>query len=83
MNIDQLTELFKWMTIVNIGMYFLSTIMIVLMKRTLQKYHARLFNIREQNVTLIAYGYLGIYKVLLIVFNIVPYVALLIINQGS
>ncbi len=80
MNIDLLTELFKWMCIINIFILLISTISIILLRNILQTYHSKLFGISEQSVLLMAYGYLGIFKIFLIVFNIVPYVALLIIN---
>ena len=80
MNIDQLTDFFKWMTIINIGILFISSVLIMILKRFLQKTHSRLFGISEQSVALMAYGYLGIFKIIVIVFNIVPFVALHIIN---
>ena len=34
----------------------------------------------HESVAVVAYGYLGMYKVLVLVFNIVPFVSLLLIG---
>jgi Family of unknown function (DUF6868) len=80
MNLDQLTELFKWMTIINIGLLLLSSMLIILMKNVMQKLHGKLFGIKEENIALMAYGYLGMYKVLIIVFILVPFISLTLIK---
>jgi len=80
MNLDQLTELFKWMTIINISLLLLSSVLIIILKNVMAKYHGKLFGIKEEGVTLIAYGYLGMLKVLIIVFILVPYISLLLIK---
>ncbi len=80
MNLDQLTEFFKWMTIINIGLLVLSSVLIMILKNVMCKMHGKLFGIKEESVALVAYGYLGMYKVLVLVFNIVPYISLLLIK---
>jgi len=80
MNLDQLTELFKWMTIINISLLIFSSVLIIMLKNVVAKYHGKLFGIKEENVTLMAYGYLGMFKVLIIVFILVPYISLLLIK---
>lgn len=80
MNMDQLTEYFKWMMIINIAFLFLSTFSVMGLKSLMFKMHTKMFGVTEEQVSMIAYGYLAMYKVLVIVFNIVPYVALLILK---
>ena len=80
MNLEQLTELFKWMTIINVGLLALSSILVMTLKGIMCRMHSKLFGIREDNVPVMAYGYLGLYKVLVILFCIVPYVSLLLIQ---
>ncbi len=80
MNLDQLTELFKWMTIINISLLLLSTMLIMMLKNVVAKYHGKLFGIKEESVALMAYGYLGVFKVLIIVFVLVPYISLILIK---
>jgi hypothetical protein len=82
MNLEQLTEFFKWMTIINVGLLALSSVLVMTLKGIMCKMHGKLFGIREESVAVAAYGYLGLYKVLVIVFCIVPYVSLLLICPG-
>ena len=81
MNLDQLTAFFKWMTMINIGLLLLSSVLMVILKNVVCKMHGQLFGIREESVALVAYGYLGLYRVLVLVFNIVPFVSLLLVKS--
>ena len=80
MNIDQLTEFFKWMTIISILLLLFSSMIVIMLKNVIFKFHGKLFNIKEEHMSLMAYGYLGIFKVLIIVFILVPYISLLLIR---
>ena len=81
MNIEQLSEFFKWMTIINIGLLLFSTFATVVLKSLMVNIHTRMFDVSETQMSVAIYAYLGMFKVLIIVFNIVPYCALLMINQ--
>lgn len=76
MTLIQLIELFKWMTLINIGIMILSAILIGVFKEVIFKIHGTFFGIPKDNLTTVTYGYLGAYKLLIIVFNLVPYIAL-------
>ena len=80
MTLDQLTELFKWMTIINIGLFILSALLIMVLKKTVCKIHGKLFGIDEGKVPIILYSYLGVYRIFIIVFSLVPYLSLLILK---
>jgi len=78
--LDQLTCLFMWMTIINVAALTLTSVLIMLLKDVMCRMHAKLFGIPEQTVATAAYAYLGAYKILVLVFNIVPYIALEIVG---
>ncbi len=80
MDTIQLIQLFKWMTIINIGIFLVSSILLMLLKNIVKKMHAKLFGIEMKEVLVAIYAYLGLYKIMIIVFNLVPYAALLIIE---
>lgn len=80
MNLEQITDLFKWMTIINIGLLLFSTLLIMLVKNIMCRMHAKLFGVKEDQVAIVAYSYIGIFKLLIIVFNVVPYISLLLIR---
>ena len=44
------------------------------------KIHSKLFGVTETQISAVVYAYLGMFKVLIIVFNIVPYIALMMID---
>jgi hypothetical protein len=79
MDMEQLTQVFKWMTIINVVLLTLSSVLIMLLKNVMCRMHAKLFGIPEQSVAVAAYAYMGIYKVFVLVFSIVPYIALSIV----
>ena len=76
MTLEQLTTLFKWMMIINIGILTISSILIMVLKNVICRMHGKLFGLKEDQVAMAAYGYLGLFKVLVILFSIVPYIAL-------
>lgn len=80
MNLEELTTLFQWMTILNAGILILSAILVMTLKGTVFKMHSRLFGISESEVAAVSYTYLGIYRALFLVFNLVPYFALLLMR---
>lgn len=80
MNIEQLIEFFKWMTIINIGLLLFSTFAVMTMKSLMVKMHSKLFGVTETQISAVVYAYLGMFKVLIIVFNIVPYIALMMLD---
>ena len=76
MNLEQMTELFKWMTFINIGIFLISIVGIISMKKVMSKVHGKLFGINEEKISQVQYGWLGIYKIFVLVFNVVPFIAL-------
>jgi hypothetical protein len=79
MTLDQLTEFFRLMLLINMGVLVFSFCAMLLMKRPMHKLHESMFGISESQVNISAYAFLGAYKVLIIVFNLVPYIALLLL----
>jgi hypothetical protein len=80
MTLDQLTELFKWMTIINIVIFMSSALLGMVLRETVCKMHGKLFGVDESKVSIVLYGYLGVLRIFVIVFSIVPYVSLLIMK---
>jgi len=80
MNADQVLELFKWMTLINAGILILSTFLIMGLKGIVGRQHGRFFGIPAEKVAVVSYAYLGGYKLLFLVFNLVPFLSLLIIR---
>lgn len=81
MNIEQLTEFFKWLTIINVGLFMINAVLIILMRKLVCKMHGKMFGITGENIAIILYSWLGLYKIMILIFSIVPYVALILMGQ--
>lgn len=75
-SIETTREFLGWCSVINIGMLFLSTIMLTVMRSWIIKVHANLTGVSEAELPRIYLEFLGNYKMLVVVLNLVPYVAL-------
>jgi multisubunit Na+/H+ antiporter MnhG subunit len=80
MTLEQLTELFRIMTLINAVILIVSTLGVMLFKDMMARLHGRWFGLSAENLALVSYAYLGLLKAFLIVFNLVPYVSLFILG---
>jgi hypothetical protein len=80
METQALTAFFMWCTIINGGLLIFSTLVMMIMPDFVYKVQSRWFPVSRQTFDVVIYCFLGLFKVLFIVFNIAPYVALLIIG---
>lgn len=81
MNIHKLTAFFMWCTIIN-GVLLVFTVLIGMTGFDLvYSVHGKLFQIPRETLSVIYYSFLGLYKIVWLTFNAVPYVALLIIRK--
>ena len=78
-DIDILISFFGWCTVINIAILLFTTTFLALFGNFAKKTHARIFKVSENELDLIYFKYLAYYKLAILVFNITPYVALLII----
>ncbi len=81
MELQKLTTFFMWCTIINAVLLIFSTAMFMLMPNIAYSMHATIFSIPKESIGVAVYSLIGVYKILFIVFNLVPYVALLIIRN--
>ena len=80
MNITFLREFFGWMTLINLGFLIFSAVMCLLLQSLIVRMHAKLFGLSPTEIKAALYGFLGVYKIVFIVFVFVPWLALLIIG---
>lgn len=76
MTIETLTELLGWATVVNLVIISLSTLGVIVMRRSITEIHSKLFGLDEKDLGRAYFQYLAQYKIAIIVFNIAPYIAL-------
>ena len=80
MDIETLTTFFMWCTILNGAMLVLWAVMCRLAMDWVYSMHSKWFKISREAFNVAMYSLLGFFKIVFIIFNVVPYVVLLIIG---
>jgi len=75
-----LTSFFMWCTILNGGMFILWGTFFKFAPDLLYRTQRTWWPLSRETFDVVLYGFLGLFKIFLLVFNVVPYVALLIIG---
>ncbi|KUJ77530.1 DUF6868 family protein [Ruegeria profundi] len=73
---ELLTSFFGWMAVLNIAVLLFSTVMILLMRDWIADVHGRMFQMERSDVRRTYFRYLATYKILTLIFCIVPWLAL-------
>ena len=79
MDIEILKMFFMWCSIVNIGLLVLAFLLWMVASDRIYALHGAWFPMPRQTFNAIFYCLLGLYKIIVFVFNIVPWVMLTII----
>jgi len=80
MDIQTLTTLFMWCTIINGGILILWTVLLAFTPDLVYRTQSKWFPIPRETFNVVIYSFLGLFKIFFLVFNVVPYVALLIVG---
>ena len=80
MSIPTLTAFFMWCTIINGGLLALWTSMFMVAPDLVYRTQSKWFPIPRETFDIVLYAFLGLFKIVFLVFNVVPYVALLIVG---
>lgn len=82
MNIETLTSFFMWCSIINVGLLLLWTAFIVFAPDLVYRKQIKFFQIPREAFDVAIYALIGTFKLGVIMFNIVPYVALSIVGSS-
>ena len=80
MDIQTLTNFFMWCTIINGGILIMWTVFCAFTPNLVYRTQSILFPLPRETFDVVIYAFLGLFKVVFLVFNVAPYVALLIIG---
>lgn len=80
MNIQQITDFFMWCSIINGCLFILWTIFIMFTPDFVYRTQSRWFPVPRATFDTLIYGFLGLFKIFFLFFNLIPYLALLIIK---
>ena len=76
MTLETLTTFLGWSTVLNIILLSLATLSVVAFRGFMVTIHSSLLGLEEDQLAKIYVQYLSAYKILVLIFNLVPYVAL-------
>lgn len=82
MRYQALTRFFMWNTIINAAFLFGSSLLVMSLSPWHYEFSNQLFPLSKENYNLIIIGFLGLYKLFIFLFNLVPFLALLIMNKA-
>jgi hypothetical protein len=82
MGIIALKALFFWCTVINGIILLCSSFVCAFARDWLYSIHNKFFDVSRETVSTMLYSFIALYKMLWIVFNLVPYIALLIMASN-
>ena len=81
LTLQDLTELLGWVSIVNISLLVLAAISLMTIKQKIVPIHAKMFGLSEDDLLRAYFQYLAQFKIVVLVFNVAPYLALKLMGQ--
>ena len=78
MTIEQFTQFMGWCLLLNVIFLLITTIGFKLGRQKVVEIHSRMFGVEAAELSKIYFTYLANYKLLIMVFILIPYIALLI-----
>jgi len=80
MDLQTLQEFLFWCMVINLGLLTFSALLIFSLRPWICQMHGRLFGLPEEYISKVLYAFLGFYKIVVIVFTVVPWLAIQIIT---
>jgi len=77
---DTITSFFGWLALLNLGTLIFGTLVIMALRDRVAGLHARLFALETAETRRFIYIWLGHYKIATLVFSVMPYLALRLLN---
>ncbi|MGR5467797.1 DUF6868 family protein [Vibrio astriarenae] len=76
LDIDLVTEFLGWCSVLNLALLALSSLLLTTMRTTIVSFHSRVSALTESELNQQYFCYLSHYKIVTLVLNVVPYIAL-------
>ena len=80
MDIQMLTRFFMWCAILNMGLLIISFLILAFAGDFVYRMDAKWFPMPRETFNVVLYSFIGFYKILVLVLNVVPWAALAIIG---
>jgi hypothetical protein len=79
--VETLTEFLGWASVINISILMISSILLILMRKSIMSIHIKMFGLDAEYLSRAYFQYLAQYKIAIFIFNLVPYIVLKIIGN--
>ena len=79
MTIYQIREFLMWCSVINVGLMIVMFLILWLGRSWVYKMHSKMFPVTESQFNVIVYSFLGVYKLVIYMFNIIPWIAVCIV----
>jgi hypothetical protein len=80
MDINTVRSFFMWCTIINGSLLLLSFVILASAGDWVYRMHTRWFALPRETFDTVIYCFMGFFKIIYLLFNLVPYIALVIIG---
>ena len=80
MDIATLKSVFMWCAIISGGLLTISSLMCTFAGDFVYKKHTKWYPMSRETFNVVLYSFVGLYKVLFLLFVLVPYIALVIVG---
>jgi hypothetical protein len=81
MTVDIIRDVLAWSSAINIGILLFWLLLLLLLAHDfVYRFHGKWFKLSEEKFDAIHYALIGFFKLSIILFNIVPYLALRIVS---
>ena len=77
-SIEGLREFLGWCSVINVGILLFSSVTVMAMRGPISNIHSKMFGLGKEDLLRAYFQYLGNFKIAIIVVNVVPYIALII-----
>lgn len=80
MSMQELTAFFMWCTILNGGLLLFWAFLGMLAPELVYQLHSKWFPMPRETFNVVLYAFLGAFKLIVLFFNVVPWLALLLMG---
>lgn len=80
---DFIRHFLLWSLVINYGMLLIWFFAFVFARDTIRRLHSRWFALSDATFDAIHYGGMALYKISILLFNLVPFIALCLLPAGS
>ncbi len=78
--LEAIQQILGWCSVINIGLLVFATITVSTMRGPVIRLHSKMFALGEEDLSRAYFQYLAQFKIAVLVFNLVPYIALRIVS---